>query len=100
MTAEGGNGLPECSPAATANDSGGQQRRMIVVAGSGAPAETISSGPRAWTTHSWTSKLEGARTASSELRLRCGWCLRLRLDERNIIVALHVQNSQGLRSYG
>ncbi|WZZ36430.1 hypothetical protein YC2023_019831 [Brassica napus] len=41
-----------------------------------------------------------ARTASSGLRLRRAWCLRLRLDERNTMMGLDARDSQRLRSYG
>ncbi|KAF3603005.1 hypothetical protein F2Q69_00034491 [Brassica cretica] len=41
-----------------------------------------------------------ARTASSGLRLRRTWCLRLRLDERNTMMGLDARDSQRLRSYG
>ncbi|KAF3506470.1 hypothetical protein F2Q69_00002745 [Brassica cretica] len=59
---------------------------------------TISDGG-AWTAGARTAKLAEARTASSELRLRRGRCLWLRLDERNTMVALHAQHSQQLGRY-
>ena len=46
------------------------------------------------------ANLREARAASSGLRLRRGWCLRLRLDERNTMMALDVRDDQWLGSYG
>ncbi|KAF3512072.1 hypothetical protein F2Q69_00004202 [Brassica cretica] len=46
------------------------------------------------------SQVTRARTASSGLRLRRAWCLRLRLDERNTMMVLDARDSQRLRSYG
>uniref|UniRef100_A0A0D3AU96 ADP-ribosyl cyclase/cyclic ADP-ribose hydrolase n=1 Tax=Brassica oleracea var. oleracea TaxID=109376 RepID=A0A0D3AU96_BRAOL len=40
------------------------------------------------------ANLREARAASSGLRLRRGWCLRLRLDERNTMMALDVRDDQ------
>ena len=52
-------------------------------------------------THARTeAKLPDALAASSGLRLRRGRWLRLRLDERNTMVALHARDSQRLRRYG
>ena len=45
------------------------------------------------------AKLLEALAASSELRLRCGRWLRLRLVERNTVVALHIRDSQRLDIY-
>ena len=40
------------------------------------------------------AKLLEAREASSGLRLRRGWCLRLRLDERNTVIVLNARDGQ------
>ncbi|KAF8099005.1 hypothetical protein N665_0254s0006 [Sinapis alba] len=65
--------------------------------GGGAAAETISGGG-ACNARACSAKLPEARAGSSELRLRRGRWLRLRLDERNIMVALHARDSQWLGS--
>ncbi|KAF2584275.1 hypothetical protein F2Q70_00036588 [Brassica cretica] len=40
------------------------------------------------------AKLREGLAASSGLRLRRGWCLRLRLDERNTMAVLHARDDQ------
>ena len=46
------------------------------------------------------AKLPEALAALSGFRLRCGWWLRLRIDEGNTMVALHERYSQRLERYG
>ncbi|KAF3567871.1 hypothetical protein DY000_02016854 [Brassica cretica] len=46
------------------------------------------------------AKLPEALAASSGLRLRRGWWLRLRIDKGNMMVALHARDPQRLERYG
>ncbi|KAG5384381.1 hypothetical protein IGI04_035851 [Brassica rapa subsp. trilocularis] len=80
---------------------GGSGKRWLETAASGRDARWLrrTATARAFRARA-EAKLREALAASSGLRLRRGWCLRLRLDERNTMVVLHARNSQWLGSYG
>ncbi|KAG5400201.1 hypothetical protein IGI04_014808 [Brassica rapa subsp. trilocularis] len=72
----------------TAADHGGSGERRSDTAASGRNARWLRRTATARAFHARAeAKLREALAASSGLRLRCGWCLRLRLDERNTMVA-------------
>ena len=80
---------------------GGSGERWSETAASGRDARWLRRTAMARAFHARAeAKLREALAASSGLRLRRGWCLRLRLDERNTMVVLHARNSQWLGSYG
>ncbi|KAF3555653.1 hypothetical protein F2Q69_00012727 [Brassica cretica] len=71
-----------------------RRRRRSTAAASGGPAATIS-GVGAWTTRARLANLIEAHVASSGFRLRRDRRIRLRLDERNMIVALRLKILNG-----
>ena len=54
--------------------------------------------------HAFHARAKGylldAREGSAGLRSRRGWCLRLRLDKRNTMMALDARDLLRLESYG
>ena len=85
----------------TATTEGGARRQRRCSGGGEAVVRRRRRFPEAARiTHERTEvKLPEALAASSGLRLRRGRWLRLRLDERNTMVALHTRDSQRLGSY-
>ncbi|KAG5395412.1 hypothetical protein IGI04_025375 [Brassica rapa subsp. trilocularis] len=79
----------------TAADHGGSGERRSETAASGRNARWLRRTATARAFHARAeAKLREALAASSGLRLRCGWCLRLLLDERNTMVVLHARDDQ------
>ena len=80
---------------------GGSGERWSETAASGRDARWLRRTAMARAFHARAeAKLREALAVSSGLRLRRGWCLRLRLDERNTMVVLHARDDQWLGSYG
>lgn len=80
---DGGTAMTEDGGAAVAEDGGA----AVAEGGSACYALAVATKP------------QEARVASPEIRLRRGRWLRLCLDERNTMVALHASDSQWLGSY-
>ena len=106
MAVTGGNGG---DPAVAYRKVGRRRRRSCgggrwagggVAAENGGPAAELRRTAAARVFHARAeANLREARAASSGLQLRRGWCLRLRLDERNTMMALDTRDSLRLESY-